>query len=71
MKKVVEIDELVNALRKAGMEAGVCISGSSSYSLLRLAGEIEVWGYVPDPNFKGVDEDELIGNETLNLLSQR
>ena len=68
MKKIVEINTLVSALKAKGMEAGICASGSSSYPLIQLAGDLEVWAFVPDPSFSTQEVDKLIGQETLSKL---
>ena len=65
MKKLVNIDILVKALQNAGMKAGVCITGSTSYPLVRLADGLTVWGYVPD-NMDS--EDNLIAEKTLQSI---
>jgi len=66
MKKLIEVKELLNALHDAGLEAGICAPGSSSYPFLRLAGDMEIWAYIPDPEW--AEAEELIGVETLRSI---
>jgi len=68
LKKMVDVDELIIALRKAGMDAGICLEGSSSYPLIRLAGGMEIYGYVPDPNFQGPEPEDLVAQNLLDKL---
>jgi hypothetical protein len=69
LKKMVDVDELIIALRKAGMDAGICLEGSSSYPLIRLAGGMEIYAFIPDPNFQGPSEDQLIAQALLDSLA--
>ena len=69
MRKVIDIDNLIAALRAAGMEAGICPEGSSSYPLVRLAGNLEIYAFIPDPNFQGPSEDQLVAQRLLDSLA--
>ena len=69
MKKMVDVDELICALRRAGMDAGLCLEGSSSYPLIRLAGGMEIYAFIPDPNFRGPSEDQLVAQRLLDSLT--
>jgi hypothetical protein len=69
MLKMVDIEALIASLRRAGMEAGLCLEGGSSYPLVRLAGGMELYGYVPDPNFQEQPEEDLIAQELLDSLA--
>jgi hypothetical protein len=71
LKKMVDVDELICALRRAGMDAGLCAEGSSSYPLVRLAGDLEIYGFIPDPTHQGPEESELIAQNLLDKLANQ
>ena len=69
MKKVIDVDNLIAALRRAGMDAGICLEGSSSYPLIRLAGGLEIYAFIPDPNFQGSGPEDLVAQGLLDSLT--
>jgi hypothetical protein len=67
MKKIIDVDELVRNMKRAGMEAGTGIDGASSYPIVSLAGGLEVWGYIPGE--MPVEEDGLLGPDVIQKLA--
>jgi hypothetical protein len=72
------VNDIITVLEGLGYQVGVCIEGSSSYIVEnskflpdgRQKDNIwEIWAYIPDPNFKGLEEDDLCNKRVLTLLS--
>jgi hypothetical protein len=66
-KKMIDVEELVNNMRRAGMKAGIGFDGASSYHIISLAGGLEVWGYIPGE--LPVEEDGLLGPDVISKLA--
>lgn len=67
--KFIDIDELIEGLKRAGMEAGTGIDGASSYHILSLAGGWEIWGYIPREMPEDDEKIELLPPETIKKLA--
>lgn len=71
MKKMIDVDMLVDALNSAGMDAGICAKGSSSYPLVELAGGMEIYGFVPSSEIHDAEyQESLLAHATLDKLTK-
>ena len=74
LRKLVDVYGLVSALKGAGMDAGYCKGGDTSYELIRFRDGSFIWALNPEhePGYQKYPEltdEELLGWATLAEIS--